>query len=263
MAILTPVQYEQNYRNLSVKLDDGTVYYVDVHKYKNNASTTPGHETKTAQREAKDPLIAKLWAAAREEAGVKKLPDKFKVTVQGEVVDVHAVIRAFLGKGSPEDIALALRLAVRYDLVAAATNKLQAYCDKYIGVDCSGFVANYADDQLGKGFDVSNTKSTSFAPAATRRAEVDAIAANDAIVWATTNHVAIIDSLDEERIAWERRKSADPKLSSLVCTVVESNGRRGLGHCPYTVLSADAEHKVFKVKRQDDGHTFQVWISPL
>ena len=97
MAILTPVLYEWLYRNLAVKLDDGTVYYVDVHNYKNNFSTKPGHETQTAQKEAKDPLIAKLWAAARQEAGVKTLPDKFHVTVNGEVVDVYAVIRTYLG----------------------------------------------------------------------------------------------------------------------------------------------------------------------
>ncbi len=57
--------------------------------------------------------------------------------------------RVFLGKGSPRDIALALSLLAHSGLVArhhpgsAEKVALQQYADRYMGVDCSGFVNNY------------------------------------------------------------------------------------------------------------------------
>jgi hypothetical protein len=112
---------------------------------------------------------------------------------------------------------------------------LQAYCDSYIGVDCSGFVANYANSALGTSFDVLNTQSTTFAPPAKRRADLDSVEALDAIVWTATNHVAVIDRLDLDRIALSVLKSADGKRSFVPCTVVESNGSKGLHNSDYVI----------------------------
>src|SRR5581483_10161720 len=49
--------------------------------------------------------------------------------------------KAFIGKGSPEDAQVTLQLADRFGLLGGGT--LQAYCDKYLGLDCNGFAGNY------------------------------------------------------------------------------------------------------------------------
>jgi hypothetical protein len=49
--------------------------------------------------------------------------------------------KAFVGKGSPEEAAITLQLADRFNLLKGAD--LQTYCDTYLGLDCNGFVGNY------------------------------------------------------------------------------------------------------------------------
>ena len=52
------------------------------------------------------------------------------------------LLRPFIGKGSPEEVQVALQLAVRYGLTSEAN--LQQYADdSRIGLDCNGFVGNY------------------------------------------------------------------------------------------------------------------------
>ena len=50
-------------------------------------------------------------------------------------------VDAFYGKGSPEDIQFTLQVALRTGLVEHAN--MQSWCNKHIGIDCSGFVGNY------------------------------------------------------------------------------------------------------------------------
>ena len=48
------------------------------------------------------------------------------------------IYRAYMGKGSSLDIARGLRLASRYREITT-----EGYCDKFLGLDCTGFVSNY------------------------------------------------------------------------------------------------------------------------
>src|SRR5262249_37660557 len=54
------------------------------------------------------------------------------------------------GKGSPEEIAKVLYLVAKYKLYDVkmfgtdAAAGVRDYCNKYIGLDCNGFVGNYA-----------------------------------------------------------------------------------------------------------------------
>jgi hypothetical protein len=54
---------------------------------------------------------------------------------------LHRAVNPFWGKGSPEDCQIVLQLAVK--LGRATKLNLQSYCDKYLGLDCNGFVGNY------------------------------------------------------------------------------------------------------------------------
>ena len=49
--------------------------------------------------------------------------------------------KPFFGKGSPEEAQVTLQLADRFGLLKGGT--MQAYCEKYLGLDCNGFVGNY------------------------------------------------------------------------------------------------------------------------
>jgi hypothetical protein len=49
--------------------------------------------------------------------------------------------KPFFGKGNPEEAQITLQLADRFGLLRGGT--MQAYCDKYLGLDCNGFVGNY------------------------------------------------------------------------------------------------------------------------
>jgi hypothetical protein len=61
--------------------------------------------------------------------------------------------KPFFGKGSPEEAQITLQLADRFGLLKGGT--MQAYCDKYLGLDCNGFVGNY----LVHGFREGNWQS--------------------------------------------------------------------------------------------------------
>jgi hypothetical protein len=261
---LSPVGFVKKYLNLCVTTDprndlDHLEYlvwnvYVRISHYQINGSS----RAVMALHVAEKPLVKKMLAEAKNWHGCIEVGKQLLFSSEVN----KTIWRSFVGKGSPDDIALTLRLAVRYGLTHPAA--LRSYCDRYLGLDCSGFVANYANSELGMNFDVANTAANSFAPLNMRRASIDDVQPLDVLVWSQTNHVAIIDSLDQDRINFDRMKSASPNLSSLECTVAESHGHRGLGYCNYSIVSMDSTTHEFTVKRHE-GHdsTWKVWIASL
>jgi hypothetical protein len=178
-----------------------------------------------------------------------------------EDVDTASLVRTFVGKGTPGDIAGTLRLALRYGLVKPDTASLQAYCDTYIGLDCSGFVGNYLNEALGAGIDVMNTGATSYrGPVGNRRLTIESIRENDTLAWANTNHVAVIDSIDADWLQHFANKAQVSTMKGMQVVVVESNGGKGLNHDTYAVKSVDA-HGVFKVRRSYQTNDMNVYIT--
>jgi hypothetical protein len=111
-----------------------------------------------------------------------------------EVEDVTKLYACYNGKGSPEAIAQTLRLANVCGLVEGTRDALQRYCDKYIGLDCNGFVGNYLR-ACGSDFGPS-TEPLDFAPAGWRRSKLIDVARRDVLSWTDKSHVAIIDDRD-------------------------------------------------------------------
>jgi hypothetical protein len=142
------------------------------------------------------------------------------------------------------------------------TASLQAYCDRYIGLDCSGFVGNYLNEALGAGIDVSDSGgATSYrGPVGSRRLTIESIRANDTLAWAHTNHVAVIDSIDADWLQHFANKAQVQTMIGMQVVVVESNGGKGLNHDTYTVKSVDA-HGIFKVKRSYETGDMSVYIT--
>src|SRR5262249_53048336 len=59
------------------------------------------------------------------------------------------MMKVHSGKGSPEEIAVALHLVAKYEMYDKkfrddSAQGVQDYCTRYIGLDCNGFVGNYA-----------------------------------------------------------------------------------------------------------------------
>jgi hypothetical protein len=259
---LSPVEFIQRYFHLPVTtdlLDNGNFdyavwnFYTKIWHYQINGSSRAA----VALHDAEAPLVAHMRKEAKANKGV--------VTVDRQPYLANAlnmlIWGCFVGKGSPEEIALTLRLAIRYGITSVGGAR--DFSDRYLGMDCSGFVSNYANSEMGMKFDRVNTPASSFAPAAKRRASLDDVRSLDVLVWTDTNHVAIIDSLDQDRIDFDRRKSDSPSLNSLVCTVAEANGSRGIGSCTYTVQLMNKSTHICKVKRQEDGTTWNVRIASL
>ena len=108
-------------------------FYVQIWHYRNNSSTTTGHETIEAKQKAMGPLIAKIRKASQNDLGLKQAPHGPELAVRKsdaeiepngylpgiafEAVDTESIVRTFVGKGTPGDIAGTLRLALRYGMV--------------------------------------------------------------------------------------------------------------------------------------------------
>jgi len=131
----TPLQFANEYRNLTVAFDDGpgTVRIERYHE---------GGWDKEADR-----LIDDVMGDFQQQK--KKNPGyALTLTVSGKGVafkDANVLRRclhyAFEGKGSPEDCQVGAQLAVLRKRTTKAN--LQRYCDDHVGLDCNGFVGNY------------------------------------------------------------------------------------------------------------------------
>jgi hypothetical protein len=184
------------------------------------------------------------------------------------MLKVHSIWHVYVGKGSPEEIAVALHLVDRYKLYDKKFLENPAlgvadYCERYIGLDCNGFACNYAQ-AIGISSKKQDTSIEVYVPAGARRAKLEDIRPNDVLVWADYSHITIIQSVDGIT------NGPDGK-QTLKCLVVEScasnvskeakakNG--GLQHSIYT-LHLLAEAKVFQVIDRV-GKSPNVYIAPL
>ena len=133
----TPYELYSEYRDLSVDLADGTVVSgLDVHEYR-NASLSGDLGVSAGLDEA----FAKLSAAVRKN-GKRTKQGEYLITLPEAERNACPLFqkieraklgpdlqRPFVGKGSPDEIRQALRLAVHFELAEPYRYSLQAYCD--------------------------------------------------------------------------------------------------------------------------------------
>ncbi len=246
-----PLDFENRYRRLDVKLDDKSTVRVDVHKYLLN-----GNNNADALA-AKDKLI---FEKIRPDAKKSKAPVKVDATPIDGAREA-AIARCYMGKGSPEDLALTLRLVNRYGLASAARG-LQGYSDDYLGLDCNGFVGNYTKACGLAGPGPSSDMEVFYANG-TARTRIEDVAARDILIWkhktGTYGHIAVIDVMYYG--PWDPAHKHFPR-----CVVVESSGGAGLHHSDYTLQSAVVEpatrRTVFTVGRAN-GSRHKVYIVNL
>lgn len=112
---------------------------------------------------------------------------------------------AAMGKGAPQDYALALEWAVRSGLIPDPTQySIQAFCDQRLGIDCSGFATNYlcvAGRRTYSATLVRNSGARSYYNIGQAVNDASQVRQGDLLVWMTGNqpksdpgHIAVVQS---------------------------------------------------------------------
>jgi len=133
--MISPLDLASQYKSLAVAFDEGPVT-VSIDQYLTGQWTT----------EADHAIDAAMGDFTTEQKKDKSY--ELTLTVNGKQVSFRdgKVLRqilhyAYEGKGSPEDCQVAAQLAVLRGRTTRA--KLPEYCQKNMGLDCTGFVGNY------------------------------------------------------------------------------------------------------------------------
>ena len=147
------------------------------------------------------------------------------------------------GKGTPAANQVFVILAIKFGF--AKPGNLTAFANAYMGLDCSGFVCNYL---MSIGKLETHLGSTAFRKKTyeeKRRTDISDVKMGDLLVWIGTNHIAIIDSIpvSNSNHIWARKElTPDPNPDpEYTCTVVESNGTRGLDSEEYSLTRGDGK----------------------
>jgi hypothetical protein len=179
--------------------------------------------------------------------------------LRSKMMDLHS------GKGSPDEIAAALHLVSRYKLydprfAASPAAGVRDYCDKYIGLDCNGFVGNYAR-ALGKA-KVPNTEIVHYASTGDRRTRIEKIEPNDVLVWPDFGHLAVIHSIEPLSTGPDGKPARDCVV--VECTPSNPSGKTpggGLQNSTYSIRAVT--NQVFLVERPKGGVRNSVYIAQL
>jgi hypothetical protein len=265
---------EATWEALDKKMHEAVEKQIPKQDTPGQAAAAPSGHAAHAHDHHKADAQSKAAAAHRRaqvSAGVTKL-----ITDIDPALSRPLLYQASLGKGSPAAVAVLLRLAARYGLAP----DLQKFADgRNVGLDCSGFVSNYL---VARGLlapqAAGDRNADSYDVPARRRKTLESVSVFDVMVWQhPDHHVAIIDSAPvacvvpnpvAKRHAQGRRHAhghghdpaaAPPQThTAYTCTVVESNGSRGLDSEEYTL---DSVHQgLFTVRRhskpEKDWHVY-------
>lgn len=136
---ISPSQYTMTYHCLPIN-DPQQVLFTSVNITRYQNGTRPACESERSS----------LLSAVAKIIGVKNLPSTFRFP-QSDVMDTakpfyrQGINRAYRGKGSPSEIADAIRLAVRCGRIGKgkAAPTIDQYAKQFLGLDCNGLVGNY------------------------------------------------------------------------------------------------------------------------
>lgn len=187
----TPVEFMNRYRNIHVSavIDDAArgvcrlgSHTVQLRKYF-MMDWTDGAEERSDYNTVTRGSARDIWFQANKER----------------------IKTAAMGKGAPEDYALALEWAVRSGKIQNVTQAtIQKYFDDHLGIDCSGFVTNYlaaAGKKTYSANTVRNTSAASYFKASSAVNDPFQVRRGDLLVWMTGNtvknhpgHIAVVES---------------------------------------------------------------------
>jgi hypothetical protein len=185
-------EFAGKYLHLTATLFGNAVKEVAIAKYLNNGIRGQNDEKPhpldyrpNRADSAKDNLLS----AVKNELKIKgHMPVSFDI--EGSVFQTQALLRPFIGKGSPADIMDVFWLASRYKQITVGT--VSDYADKYMGLDCNGFAGNFWG--INPSTDIANFDVN-------RRTKIEDVQAGDAMIWyragTTSNpyHLSVIDQV--------------------------------------------------------------------
>jgi hypothetical protein len=191
-----PSAYVNRYKQIGVRTHDGQIKQVSMSRYLCNRAEDGGvgDSPKFWQAIVQAARDAKIWygSDAANRAG-----------------------QCFWGKGTPNDVANALRIVDEvastnpehaalkpFGAILKGEDRINKVCQEYIGLDCNGFVGNYAKENRLPQAD-PNLVPALWANLGPRgndgkpkwRAKVGEICPLDVLIWHGGAHIAIIDSV--------------------------------------------------------------------
>jgi cell wall-associated NlpC family hydrolase len=191
------------------------------------------------------------------------------------------IAQAFYGKGRPEDYELALEVACLLGVCASTQQSVQQFCDDHLGIDCSGFVNAYFQNEGTLTGNASRTISQYYSQRQALRTDVRQIRQSDLLIWVTAQgrlfrnpgHIALVNgargvapagaAAGAVRAAGAAAGAAGVAASAVAAAglaavraanlgsidVVESTGGIGLCNSTYEVRRYDARRQMFRVYR--------------
>lgn len=249
---MTPYDLYYDYRNLYVMLDDfRAVYGIDIHEYRN---ASLGGDFSVSEGEKAFKELQKKIGEYGQPAGYKKYLMSYPLISKKEfskmpyvpawqeyVVTYPDLYEVYMGKGSVDQIKQALRLAVAFGLVKDNKTDLQRYCDKYIGLDCSGFAKSYFN---------GNVKTIESFAAQNKLYDLQNVRTGTAIVWTNFKHIALVDKVTKV-------ERTGQTIYAVECMVAESTGDQMLAEGPKDGLN----YTEYTILYKNPGNVFEVFRS--
>lgn len=222
---MNPAPYVGTYLNLPAFFADGSTTTVAI---KNYLQDQKPDQSARAQA-AKSQLIGKI-------SGELKHSPKALFEIDDYEFATLSIARVFIGKGAPDEIQDVLWLASRYGLIDTSTAR--TYCDRNLGIDCGGFVANlWGIGHPDNGRAVLG--STGFSPRnfwnfdkSKRRRTVGEISVGDAIIHFAhmpndnTDQASVDPKLGGEAFHIATVAGVTVKGDSIDLTIAESSGAK-------------------------------------
>lgn len=134
--MVTPLEYAERYRSISVSANGQTRDKIRVEIYRIGK---PDAEQGTLWQKLKEHFTLNKKKDANYQLSLLVNGTQQKFASYQELL--RRVVSPYYGKGSPEDCQITLELAVL--LGRTSIDRVQDYANKHIGLDCNGFVGNY------------------------------------------------------------------------------------------------------------------------
>jgi hypothetical protein len=268
MPYASPDYLIQRYQNLYVRVSASEFsgpYRATQYRNARHGSKPTGTK---AGLQKKDAILGALcWKykqiTGREHSGenIQVPPEhqsKWYAVFRNRPINKVSLVRAFNGKGSPEEMELALEAALATGQVQR--EDLYAFCHQYMGLDCNGFVGNYArangmmksDGHLGP-----STGPDVYALRGEMRTRIEEIRKGDTLIWpGESEHVAIV-SFSYGYGAVEVCESAK-SLGGLSQRCYQFTGRTSTGK---TMVEGRREGTMLEAKRPSaSGGSYTQWL---
>jgi hypothetical protein len=199
VSMVLPSDLLKEYRSISVTTPKGSTT-IAVRQYR---CRTPAYGGTADAEEVKDGFLGITKNAIVNEAG-----------------GADPLVNVFTGKASPEQFATVLALVAKYKDDFVKTYKkqldtrgqcarmmegyrddqwsdmLQAFTDKYLGLDCNGFVGNYVRRTKMSALGPQHYPIEYYSHRKNLRKTVAEVSSLDLLVWADFQHIAIIEDLE-------------------------------------------------------------------